>query len=231
MDIVFLITTYNREESCQRLVDSLQGQGDIIVLNDGCDYIISGCNQYFLSAHNGKQYYWATVNWLFNLKGKHRYYFMLPDDFLPTPDMVNEAISIWNLIKDPRKICLNLYADRIGVSCWTHVKPIDKGNYYHTQWMDMCFMCEERFFNILGMIPMTFFGQSSGVGAYISNFLHKRSYNLYQVKESLVTIQPSHWISQMYNKNQKDDNSRCRKRSVPHRVFDTRRNKSRRTGR
>lgn len=203
MNVCFLITTHNRQESCQRLVDSLQGQGDIIVLNDGCDYDINGAIQKKRKMHFGKSGYWCTVNQLFEMRGKYDYYFMLPDDFLPIDNMVERAIDIWNKLDNP--ICLNIYADRIGAKCWTRFNPIDKGNVWLTQWVDMCFMCQEKFFIKLGKIPPRNIdwknkpNQGSGVGAYISRYLNKSGCYLYMVKESLVIPQQEHFSnSQMY---------------------------------
>lgn len=207
MDVVFLITTHNRQESCQRLVDSLQGQGEIIVLNDGCDYDISGATQKIRKMHFGKRGYWCTVNQLFGLRGKHEYYFMLPDDFLPAENMVERAIELWKEINEPHCVSINLYADRVGKSCWTKFKPIDMGNVWLTQWVDMCFICGEKFFNRLGKIPPIHFDwnryptASSGVGRYISQHLYNHGCNMYMVKESLVIPQPEHNKSQMLYAN------------------------------
>ena len=209
MDVAFLITTHNRQESCQRLVDSLQGQGEIIVLNDGCDYDISGATQNKRQMHFGKRGYWCTVNQLFGMRGKHQFYFMLPDDFLPTENMVERAIGIWSQLNDP--ICLNIYADRIGRKCWTGFPPKDIGIVWKTQWVDMCFMCRDKFFSRLGKIPKIEFDwhrhptASSGVGAYISRELHNHKCNLYMVKESLVIPQQEHYLkSQMLHANSTD---------------------------
>jgi hypothetical protein len=203
MDVAFLITTHNRQESCQRLVDSLQEQGEIIVLNDGCEYNISGATQTIRKEHFGKRGYWCTVNQLFEMRGKHEYYFMLPDDFLPVDNIVERAKDIWGKLHKP--ISLNLYADRIGLRCWTNFPPVDIGIAWQTQWVDMCFMCKESFFARLGKIPPIKLNwtskpnMSSGAGAYISRKLHKHKCNLYMVKESLVIPQPEHYLnSQMY---------------------------------
>jgi hypothetical protein len=206
MDIVFLITTCNRQESCQRLVDALQGLGDVVVVNDGGKYTIDGALNIANNKHLGKTGYWKTVNTLFNARGKHKYYFILPDDFMPVPNMGISAIDTWENINDPRKVCLSLSETRTNVSCWTNFKAVDRGPVWLTQWVDMCFMCEDRFFNALGILPPLFgngvnkrYKGSSRVGAYISRILHRRKYNLYQVKESLVIITPEHYNSQMHN--------------------------------
>jgi len=204
MNIGFLITTYNRTESCQRLVDSLQGLGEIVVINDGCDYVITGCRQIFSMPHLGKGGYFLVVNKLWAARGEQKYYIMLPDDFMMTQEQVYEAIRIWESIRDPKKICLNLFADRLGVACWTRILPIDKGNVWQTGWVDMCFLCERTFFDIIPKIELSYPNgyRSSGTGAFISRKLVRRRLQMYQVKESLVVPQEEHCTSQMHDKNQ-----------------------------
>ncbi len=208
MDVAFLITTHNRKESCQRLVDALAGLGDVFVMNDGNNYKITGANQSFIHQKQGRERYWYVVNWLFAMRSMHKYYIMLPDDFMPAKDMVKEAIRIWEGIDDKHKICLNLYADRVGIPCWTNFEPIDMGNVYLTQWVDMCFLCEERFFGVIGKLPdvSTMYRgthSSSGVGRYISKYLYRTAHNLYQVKESLVIPQEEHNESQMHEQHER----------------------------
>ena len=214
MDIAFLITTCNRPRSCQALVDALQGQGDIYVLNDGCNYTIRGANQVKRLMHYGRAGYWRTVNQVFSLRGKHKYFIMLPDDFLPAPNMVDIAICTWKLIDDEKKICLNLYTDRTGRLCWTEFPPIDLDYVYKTQWVDMCFLCEESFFTALGVLPQTNTKHSSGVGQYISHTLHDKGFSLYQVKESLITIQPEHYKSQIHD-NSRHSNTKRKGKPLP----------------
>ena len=218
-DVCFLITTYNRHQSCQRLVNALQGLGsDVVVFNDGSDYTIKGCRQSRYTYHRGKAGYWKTVKSLFNIRGHHKYFIMLPDDFLPAEGMVEEALRLWRDIKakDSRAICLNLYADRQGVACWTRFKPQDKGEYWLTQWVDMCFLAEDEFFthvkNIGGLVPrIARQGVGSGVGAYISRGLMKMGLNMYQVKKSLVVEQPEHGVSQMHDPLNRGQNKKKRR--------------------
>jgi len=200
MSIVFLITTYNRQESCQRLVDSLLGLGDIVVIHDGTDYEIIGAANIKLTRHLGRRGYWQLVNLLFKHRGRHKYYFMLPDDFLIRESQITKAIELWNGIIDTKKICLSIAEGRPNTTCWTNLRPIDRGNVWQAGWVDGCFICEERFFTELGTIPPRHVGNrgSSGVGAYISRRMVKLKLNMYQVKESLVTIQPEHYKSQMH---------------------------------
>lgn len=206
MSICFLIPTYNRQQSCQLIVNSLQGQGDIFVLNDGSDYTINRCNFFSNPYHQGKQGYYRTINTLFSLPTKiYSYYFILPDDHLPADDMVSKAISTWEGINDSAKLCLNILSDRIGKPCWTNFLPIEYYTVYKTQWVDMCFLTIPFFFSNLGSIPKpnidwnNYPNMSSGVGRYISVKLNKHNFSLYQVKESLVSPLPDHLHSQMHH--------------------------------
>ena len=202
-DICFLITTYNRKEYCQRLVDSLQGLGEVVVALDGTDYSISGALNLNPKKHLGKAGYWKLINMLFRHRIQSKYYFILPDDFAISESQIKEAINTWDRIKDTRKMCLNLLTNRIGVACWTLFKPIDKGSVWQTGWVDMCFICEDKFFAVLGDIPDLHRHPkargSSGVGAYISRYLKRKGFNMYQVKEELATPTEAHLTSQMHH--------------------------------
>lgn len=204
MNICFLITTYNRQQSCQRLVDSLQGLGDIIVANDGSDYTIEGATNLNPHIHLGKKGYWKLVNMLWRNRTQAKYYIMLPDDFLICDSQIANAIEIWESITDTKRICLSIAEGRPNHTCWTGFKAREVGNVWLTQWVDMCFICENTFFNVLGAIPhlhkhkQGVIRGSSGVGAHISRYLHRRKLNMYQVKESLVTVQEEHCFSQMH---------------------------------
>lgn len=205
MDIGFLITTYNRQESCQRLVYSLQGLGDIVVVHDGTNYEIEGATNFNPRTHLGKEGYWRLVNLLFRNRYLNKYFLMIPDDFMICDSQIANAVEIWEGIEDRQKICLNLFADRIGQTCWTQFKPRDKGEVWQTGWVDMCFLCEERFFEELGTIQPIALNwkerpwMSSGVGAYISRTLYQKGLHFYQVKDSLVTPQQEHYKSEMKN--------------------------------
>lgn len=204
-DIEFLITTCQRQEMCNVLVKSLLPYGKVTIINDGCDYQINGATHIHNQRRLGKNGYWSTINTLFAARDKKKYYFVLPDDFIPVDGGIHRAIDIWENIKDNKKICLNLYADRMGGSCWTGFSPTDMGDVFLTQWVDMCFICEGLFFKLLGKIPpLGSLSQdvrpkngSSGVGKYISKFFYDKGYNLYQVKNSLFSWQQDHWISKM----------------------------------
>lgn len=210
--ICFLVTTYERERSCKKLVKELTKYGDVYLVSDGSKYDIDKTweSKYGLTFdvldHRGKKYYNETVNHLFKLpKKNYDYYFMIPDDFYPVDGFVEKAIKIWKSIKHPRKICLTTYISksRQGKACWTKFEPVNFGKYWLTQWTDMCFMCEKSFFVELGDIPYSRVNYakkpeaSSGVGANISNHFYKRGWNIYQVASSLFVPQPEARVSKM----------------------------------
>jgi hypothetical protein len=227
MDIGFLITSYNRQESCQRLVDSLQGIGDITIVHDGTGYEIKGATNHYTNVHLGKPFYWALVNKIFSLRGKHKYYIMLPDDFMLYPEKIEDIIRLWTEIEDPRKICLSIWQPRT-VPCWTRVMPKEVGNVILSQWVDMCFICEDEFFYRVGKIRELKYdwerhpNTSSGVGAEISRKLYGMRLNMYQVKEALVSLQEG-LETQMHNKDNYG-NSRDSINPSKKRFFDNSRN-------
>jgi hypothetical protein len=202
MDICFLITTYNRQESCQRLVDSLQGLGDIVVAHDGNNYTINGATNINPNIHLGKAGYWRLINMLYRNRPICKMYLMLPDDCAICNSQIANAIEIWESIRDPQKICLSLGEGRPNHMCWTGFRAVEKETAWLTQWVDMCFLCEEKFFTVLGVIPDLHRENrtkgSSGVGAYISRKLMKNGFNMYQVKEPIVIMTEEHNKSQMH---------------------------------
>jgi len=220
-DIAFLITTFDRPVSCRRLVKKLAPIGDIYILNDGSEKeynieksLLKGHEIIIVKQqHRGKQYYWKTVNRLWKLPEKeYKYYFMLPDDSLPVYDFADKSIQAWELITDKKKICINTYVDqgRLNKDCWTGIKSVEYDNYRYTGWVDMCFMCEKKFFDVVGAIPQINLNWginpqiSSGVGSHISKLLVRKGYNIYQTKTSLFIPQEESFDSKM-NIWRKDD--------------------------
>jgi len=203
--IVFILTTYNRADSFKALVSVLLRYGDIYALDDGSsdEYEIDGIIQghemfYYKKKHGGKKLYYDTVNTLFRLvPKKYDYYFMVPDDFLPVDNFVSQCIGVWNKIRDNKKICINPYVSegRLNKTNWTNFKPVEYKSYRKTQWVDMCFMCTNDFFSVLGEIPRIKLDWnlrpelSSGVGSYISRTLNLKGYGMYQTKTSLFIPQ------------------------------------------
>ncbi|MEI7668866.1 MAG: hypothetical protein WCJ33_02140 [Pseudomonadota bacterium] len=152
----------------------------------GVDYFRSGTNY-------GKKKYYQLINKAFASIPDADYYFMLPDDFSIEPNYFKRCIEIFKGITNYDKVCLNTDIDgRLGKECWTGYKAIDMGNVYRSQWVDMCFLANRKFFDSLGKIEV---GNrwdkdeslGSGVGAFISRRLHQQGLGLYHAKEHLTT--------------------------------------------
>lgn len=155
--------------------------------------------EYFKSPINqGKRGYWRTINNTFKHLPKADYYMYLPDDITLSVNFFDVAITTWKAIVDPLKVCLNLLSDsRTGKAVWTPVTPRKHKSYlgylWESGWVDMCFVCEEKFFKLLGyeikpIDPIrwaTTEKLSSGVGQQISERLYKLG-TLWQVHNSLV---------------------------------------------
>ena len=216
--IAFLVTTYNRERSCTKLIKEISKFGDVYVVIDGSEYQCNWIGDYpiyiFNQKHKGKQKYYETINTLFSLPRKeYDFYFMIPDDFLPVDGFVDKAIRTWNKIRNPKKICLTTYLSkgREGVACWTDFKPIHYKGYWQTQWTDMCFMCKSAFFKAVVKVPPIRHRWSkrpelsSGVGAWISRRLHGIGLCIYQVDKSLFVPQKESYKSQMNPWRKKTD--------------------------
>jgi hypothetical protein len=192
--IAILITTCRRAESLEKILKNLEREQDkydldFFIVDDGI-------------LQNGKKNYWKTINLLWNnVRGKRFDYFIqLPDDVSWEGRLIERAIDQWTHINDPKKICLNLFSDglRSGKTCWTNYWPVIKSfgtnRYLKTQWVDMIFICENKFFEQLDWtiqpVPLSRWivnpDLSSGVGQQISCRLHQKNWSLYQVSESLL---------------------------------------------
>ena len=213
VNAAFLINTYNRNESLDKLIQSIKKidhRHHIYILDDGSDvpitkYKFSPTVFVFRQEHKGKPLYWQTCNFLFDWvrHKKYQWFIMLPDDVTVKPDFLEKAIDKWQEISDNSMIALNLIMDREGLACWTGFKPVDMGHSWLTNWVDMCMIFDRRLFNYIGHIPNVkrdwqkrpMLG--SGVGSYISRVVYAKKGKFYQVKESLVEFQDSHKTSVM----------------------------------
>lgn len=207
-NIAYLITTYNRQSSLRNLVAKLSG--DIYIVDDGSTPPVDVRANVHYQENKGKRGYYQTVTQLWNMvRGKHYdYYIMLPDDFMPVENYLNMALKMWINIHDPKKICLNLFTEksRYMKPCWTNFTTVEYDCYLHTQWVDMCFLCESEFFECLNYKVEKSLRDwdkypelGSGVGSWISRTLDRQGYTMYQVKNSLFTVQPDGYISKMNN--------------------------------
>lgn len=202
--ILVIMQTYDRQLMAEIAVKSLMDNSEnhdfnlwIYDDNSPVDYL-GELRKHRFTENNGKGKYWKLVNKMYQDIRDHfeyDYYFHLPDDITVTPGFFAKAITLWESIKDEKKICLNLIFDehRQNKGCWTGFNPVASGSVIKTQWVDMCYMCDINFFKKLNFeihpIDPNRWNYdkslSSGVGAQISLRLFKEN-NLYQVKKSLV---------------------------------------------
>ncbi|HPI81636.1 MAG TPA: glycosyltransferase [Candidatus Paceibacterota bacterium] len=210
-DICIIITTFNREVMLKKLLDDIQSYKDpyrvlTIIFDDGSsNYLdLSNYNIKYIKYlnNNGKKYYWKiitdTMEYCKNISSK--YFIYLPDDISLAKNFFNKSIQIYNSIQDPNKICLSLLmpTQQIGKPNWTNFYPIDLGEYYQTQWCDLCFISEKKIFEVLNYkidpIPLSRWKNKninreylgSGVGQNLSIRLNKRGYKMYHIKKSLA---------------------------------------------
>ena len=226
-----LITTYNRRESLIGLIKTA-------AFNVNAIFIIDDCSNYNVAheiqklktdndhwppiviqrtqQHNGKQKYYKTVSQLFKtIAGtNYDYYFMIPDDMRPVKSWTQKAITTWESIDQPAKICLNIYSDksRFMQPCWSNFKPqIISENILITQWTDMAFLTTKKFFELLAyQIPEPQIDwkanplMSSGVGRYITRFLNGNNLLIFQTIKTLLIPIPESANSQM-NKTERQN--------------------------
>lgn len=204
--VAFMITTYDRTESCKALVERIAPLGDVYIYNDGSQQNYAWAMKYHYKVghiNGGKKWYWRAVSFLWLMvrpnRTKYKYFIMLPDDFIPESNFLEKAIRTWKSIPDRKKICLNLYVDkgRLNLPCWTGVLPEVFPEARKIQWVDMCFLSEKRFFDVLGWgVPKIserwhlFPARGSGVGAAISRKLHGAGYTMWQTHTSMFLPSP-----------------------------------------
>lgn len=192
--VAILITTCNRPVFLKQVLQDLQKEAKNFELK--C-FIVDDA-----ILRNGKKNYWQTINalWQQVRESDFDYYIQIPDDVQLTQQFVKRAITAWDAIPDPNKICLNLLLDegRVGRTNWTNYWPeIIQGKgkrFLKTQWVDMIYMSKKSFFEQLQWhirpIPQSRWRKnpklSSGVGQQISHRLHQSGWHLYQTTEKLL---------------------------------------------
>lgn len=200
-DVLINICSYNRLEMLQNLIDEFE-EFDVIVWDDKSDFTKDDLGTSIYSNHSfnqfnvnfGKKLAWQKFKFIFEackLKD-YKYYFFLPDDCKPCKNFIEKSIELWERIKDNKKICLSwASADRLKEPNWTPHYPVDKGEVILSQWNDLQFMCEKKFFQevkIKEVDPKRWEQDAtlgSGVGSMISNQLCK-NFHLYHAKEEML---------------------------------------------
>ena len=205
-DFCVIISTYNRPQMLIDLlsnIDREKGNNKIlVVVFDDCSDQKANLSNFNVKRvemipNMGKKKYYKLFNVTFkyikNIKSK--YFIYLPDDIKLIDNFFSETKRIYESISDPKKICLSILTDdRVTRRNWTNFKTNDFGEYYQTQWNDLCFIAEKIFFETLGYKIETIdesrwdrdSNLSSGVGQQISIRLNDRGYKMYHTKKSMV---------------------------------------------
>jgi len=196
-DTLIIVSSYERKEMLLSLLNKLGKQisiKDILIFDDQSSFKMP--KEYLflkLNEHYGKEFLWKKFRFIFEVIPKsYKYYIFLPDDVEIEYDFVEKSIEAWKSINDKRKICLSLLTDnRTTYPNWTGVLPIVNCSTILTQWNDLCFICEAKFFDNVNIQPIKLKrfenpNISSGVGEQISIQLFKKQLNQYHVKETLV---------------------------------------------
>lgn len=214
-----VITTYKRAGMLRNLLsqieDSSKGHELSIAVYDDCtpiakdfsvpESIESKTNILTFNRNMGKEGFWRIINRSFYDIQKMKpfdYYIYLQDDYKLNENFINDCISKYNGIEDPRKICMSYRLDKSlkGKPNWTGVTPkpvrFRKNTYFLTNWVELSFICQLRFFRALKFRIMKINkhkeGLSSGVGRQMSSRLFKYRYKMYHVTSSLVEHLGSH---------------------------------------
>lgn len=205
MKVLISITSYERKDFLLNVVKQLKGE-DIIIWDDNSNFEIEGEFTFHKFYKNyGKKLAWRKFQSIFKIlaRDNYDYYIVIPDDVILCDNFVKKSIELYENIKDDKKICLSLLSDaRIKNPCWTEFNPVVKGDVILTQWNDLLFICERKFFEVLDLkeVPKERWDINpdlgSGVGGNISRDLYLNGYNMYHTKESLCTHRTNH-VSKM----------------------------------
>lgn len=205
-DFCVIISTFNRPKMLKELLNNIEQEKknyNILVLvfddnsSEKVDLSKYNVKKITMNPNMGKKKYYVLINATFsyikNIKSK--YFIYLPDDVKLINNFFDETKRIYESIDHPRKICLSILTDdRVNKSNWTNFQTIDYGEYYQTQWNDLCFIAEKKFFDMLNhtiekITPNRWVNNpnlSSGVGQQISIRLNRMNYNMYHTKNSMV---------------------------------------------
>lgn len=211
ISIAVAIPTFNRHSFLKSLLQQLNDAAvdfdvSIFVFDDGSqqavqetlsDYPNINVLEVYRFENHGKQRYWQLVNTIFDCLSQQKvdYYIYLADDLNLGNNFIREAVTVWNAIKDEKKISLNLLTDG-RTQCWTQFERQEiqcKGTcFYKSQWLDMAMLFDKKLlgYRVRRISIERWVGnpnKSSGVGEQLSRRFHAAGFGMYQVHKSLVS--------------------------------------------
>ena len=180
MKIAAFITSYDRPEMLQNVVNHLRGQGiEPLIFLDG------------VTEHRGKKGFWKTWNEILQAAEKIEadIYLFMPDDF---EDIDIDRIKYLHT-KLKRPYAFNIINDG-RTKCWVNKACVDMGQYYSVGFVDCGFFCGRDTLDKLGywMNPpyKAWWQQSENISSGVGMMLSKRLYNAgvrcYKPKYSLA---------------------------------------------
>jgi hypothetical protein len=204
-DYCIVITTFDRPKMLEKSIEQLNVQQNnfkikILIFDDGSTekYELNPNLKYFKFFPNrGKKKFWKTIDTVFKVvqKIESKYYIFLQDDVEIKKNLFIDLKNRFEGIDDVDKICLSFLTDqRTKSPNWTNYEPIMMDEIIKTQWTELHFICQKKFFEVLDYklnpIPMSRWDKnpnlSSGVGWQLSNRLNKMGYTMYHTKETFV---------------------------------------------
>lgn len=216
--ITIIIYTYKRPYLLNNLLYMIYNnitnyRIHIRIYDDGTPYDYKfnnfGMDIYYkkFEQNHGKKNWFKFINHIYqDLKFvDFNYAIFLSDDSIVNCNFINKTINTFESIIDPKRVTLTLSNDRI--SSWTDFKQQEYNDQVNlSQWMEMAFICDHLFFNILNYSLNDFQKNnninSSGVPAFLSKKLYQLDFNMYIAKKSLILI--SDFNTSTMNNNKKD---------------------------
>jgi glycosyltransferase involved in cell wall biosynthesis len=206
LDFFIVITTFNRPKMLYSLLDQIEKQTKdkkikILLLND-CSTEKYELSNYDLIKINfcpnkGKKLFWEIIDLSFKVCKKidSKYFVYLQDDLKLCDNFFNELKNKYENIKDDKKISLEFRTDnRTERPNWNNFEPQIVGDYIHSNWVELDFICEKKFFDVLeykiNEISKNRWDNnpnlSSGVGQQLTQRLLNLGFNMYHTKKSFV---------------------------------------------
>lgn len=208
--IYIAIPTYNRHDMLHRLIQQIvresKGWQITIGIYDDCSTIPVTISPnikiphilYRFSKNNGKIDYWILADRIFKdfQNSKADFIIYMADDIVLHTGFFDTLIQQWNAIEDPDKATLSFFYDslRRGKPCWGRFTPINQGNYWLTQWLDMAFLAPRHTLEVLNFEVLPVDSSrwkdnpllSSGVGQQLSQRLRKLRLKMYHLDRDLA---------------------------------------------